>query len=1009
MIPVQLTIKGFYSYIKSETIDFQPLVDAKLFGIFGPVGSGKSAILEAIMFVLFDRSTRLNKAGDDRYYNMMNLQSNEMIIDFIFKSGRNHKNKFRFYFMARRKVKDFQKVEVQDRSYYQWSKDQWKPLKKPDVLGMTYENFMQTVIIPQGKFSEFIDQKPAARTQMLKELFHMDRFDIAPQAYRLLGTVKEQINFLDGQLSQYTEVNQNLLRHLDKEVEGMKEVVDKKVLKEQKLIAEIGKMQLLQHIFNELVEVSESLDALISESDFYQEKQHQLDRFVKVQELFRDKILQQRQLLLEAKSKREELGMLVKEIHRLEQLVARSRQQWTQAQTRYADKDHMLLQIADLELLIQLKSVQDNFENIQSHWEQVQKEIVQLTSKTGEIQLKIERSRVAATRKSEALEELQRLTILKEWWAGSLEKEKQLDGLVKEQLHVKKEINSLLTKINDLKDKTQHPHALKKSISAEREKFQLLRLQDDWRTHARLLEEGKPCPLCGATSHPKPLSESKLSDALDSARKNLKGLEEMLERQHAFIQQSGILETKIDEKQEALINLTKRHASIQKDLKKHRANYPGPDKAGNRPPNLDQTIEKLEKIVMAAKKEQSLLDVRLLQGQEILTKQTEKQETLQQLALRKEKLEGKIDQMTKMIKILEVPAFLQKTEQQLNSLIEQMKEKLKSAELSYNQSFDNLTKSDQQLNHQKGLLQSLEMQVTAIKTNSSKLDTELIEICKRESFKGLKEVQRILALGLNVAQERRELEKYHTDLNALKVRKKGLRIKIGRKQYQEIRHHELVQEQGNLTTELHQLRHQLSSKQHTQQQMQLQLQKKTSLAKELQHLSVRKDHIQEISNLLRGNGFINFISSVYLQNLCKAANARFTKLTGNRLSLELNEYNEFMVRDYLNDGKLRLLKTLSGGQIFQASLCLALSLAENVKILNQADQSFFFLDEGFGALDRPSLQLVFETLKSLQKENRIVGIISHVEELQLEIDTYLSVHQEEDSGSTISRSWEAIN
>ena len=113
-----------------------------------------------------------------------------------------------------------------------------------------------------------------------------------------------------------------------------------------------------------------------------------------------------------------------------------------------------------------------------------------------------------------------------------------------------------------------------------------------------------------------------------------------------------------------------------------------------------------------------------------------------------------------------------------------------------------------------------------------------------------------------------------------------------------------------------------------------------------------------------------------------------------------------MVRDYLNDGKLRLLKTLSGGQIFQASLCLALGLAENVKTLNQAEQSFFFLDEGFGSLDSGSLQLVFETLKSLQKENRIVGIISHVEALQAEIDTYLSVQQVEDRGSTITRSWE---
>ena len=114
----------------------------------------------------------------------------------------------------------------------------------------------------------------------------------------------------------------------------------------------------------------------------------------------------------------------------------------------------------------------------------------------------------------------------------------------------------------------------------------------------------------------------------------------------------------------------------------------------------------------------------------------------------------------------------------------------------------------------------------------------------------------------------------------------------------------------------------------------------------------------------------------------------------------------FLVRDHLNEGKLRLLKTLSGGQIFQASLSLALSLAENVTQLNKAEQGFFFLDEGFGSLDRDSLQLVFESLKSLQKENRIVGIISHVEELQLEIDTYLTIEQDPEKGSLISKSWE---
>jgi exonuclease SbcC len=81
-------------------------------------------------------------------------------------------------------------------------------------------------------------------------------------------------------------------------------------------------------------------------------------------------------------------------------------------------------------------------------------------------------------------------------------------------------------------------------------------------------------------------------------------------------------------------------------------------------------------------------------------------------------------------------------------------------------------------------------------------------------------------------------------------------------------------------------------------------------------------------------------------------------------------------------------------------------MAENVKSLNGADQSFFFLDEGFGALDKENLRIVFDTLKSLRQENRIVGIISHVEELQQEIDLYLTISNTEEEGSLVKYSWE---
>jgi len=89
-------------------------------------------------------------------------------------------------------------------------------------------------------------------------------------------------------------------------------------------------------------------------------------------------------------------------------------------------------------------------------------------------------------------------------------------------------------------------------------------------------------------------------------------------------------------------------------------------------------------------------------------------------------------------------------------------------------------------------------------------------------------------------------------------------------------------------------------------------------------------------------------------------------------------------------------------------LSLALALPENIQQSAGMDQQFFFLDEGFGTLDKESLAEVFDTLKSLQKERRIVGLISHVEELQQELDVYLQIEQNGDQGSRVKGSWEKV-
>ena len=184
--------------------------------------------------------------------------------------------------------------------------------------------------------------------------------------------------------------------------------------------------------------------------------------------------------------------------------------------------------------------------------------------------------------------------------------------------------------------------------------------------------------------------------------------------------------------------------------------------------------------------------------------------------------------------------------------------------------------------------------------------------------------------------------------------------------------------------------------------LRVRLERKKNPENELTSLQVRGQNISTLKNLFKGKKFIDYAATIYLRDLCEAANARFRKLTRESLRLELDESNNFIIRDYLNEGRTRSVKTLSGGQTFQAAFSLSLALADSI---GRERSGFFFLDEGFGSLDKDSLSLVFESLKSLKSEDRTVGIISHVEDLKQEIDTFITVKKDNDEGSIITNSW----
>ena len=154
-----------------------------------------------------------------------------------------------------------------------------------------------------------------------------------------------------------------------------------------------------------------------------------------------------------------------------------------------------------------------------------------------------------------------------------------------------------------------------------------------------------------------------------------------------------------------------------------------------------------------------------------------------------------------------------------------------------------------------------------------------------------------------------------------------------------------------------------------------------------------------------------YIQMTYFDRIINRANTRFMVMSGGQYELKRRkeaENNrsqsglELDVIDHYN-GTERSVKTLSGGESFKASLSLALGLSDEIQSSAGGIRlDTMFVDEGFGSLDDESLAQAIKALSSLAEGNRLVGIISHVNELKDKIDKQIVVKKDKTGGSNIT-------
>ncbi|WP_159473346.1 SbcC/MukB-like Walker B domain-containing protein [Chryseobacterium sp. 18068] len=1009
MIPIQLTLEGLYSYQERQKINFENLTQAGLFGIFGSVGSGKSSILEAISFALYGETERLN-SRDKRAYNMMNLKSNKSYIEFDFINFEN--KKFRATREFKRNSKNFEDVKTPTVTFYEWKNENWIPLEHSNaekLIGLSYANFKRTIIIPQGQFKEFLELGATDRTNMMKEIFSLQRFDLQNNVSVLNSKNRSELDQLEGQLKGFEEVNEEqiLIQKENLKIEQQKfedvKIQFKKI--EQKYI----KLKSLKEDFEILNQKKSEFEKLNSQKVTFDELEIKTELFDKVFRIFTPLISEKNKLQKEISEQQKNKEVQFKIVQETEIRFEDVKNKLSAIQLKYEALNQSKTQENDLSLILQMQKFSGEIETLKERTKKGSEKVKEVEKDQKLIQQKVEEfSKNAELLKPKKLDSSLLLHVGN--WFSEKKKLTETKQIQFEKTNTKKaEIARISEELkpfninpetfkNDFKIQTENLENQKKVLSDKRNQ---LEVQQKLSHFATELHDGESCPLCGALEHPNILEFNDVNSELNEIQKQI----EQIEIQKDQIQKQSLeIEKILDRKkifEEQLKSEEESLKQIQINIEEHLKNFNWKEFNAENQNDFEEKRQQsftIEKQIDELNQQIGLEQKNLEKERENLDNYNK---ALEKFKLDEAKKEEQIKTNEANLKLLQWVDYEKKPIAETEEIYNKLSQSNRETEENYQKLNKEKEEISPKLAEQKTIANQLEKRISELEKEISENKNLIKKALSEQEFNTLEEIQEILVLKINVQETRNKIQQFRITFEILKNSILELEAKLKDLSFDQEEFLTLENQLKSFENDLKIANDSVVKIATEIERLEKEFKKKEDLLKDLAHLQKRGENLKIMTNLFKGAGFVQYISSIYLRQLCDHANVRFHRMTRNQLSLQLNENHDFEIIDYLNEGRSRSVKTLSGGQSFQVSLSLALALAESVQTHAQSEKNFFFIDEGFGTQDLESVNIVFETLMNLQKENRIVGIISHVEELKEKIPVSLNITKDEERGSLI--------
>lgn len=998
MKPIRLELKEFGPY-KHEIVEWDKIINEPIFLITGKTGSGKSTLFDAFVYALYNKTTSGKDIASLRTKTADDKTRTTVIFDFELKNKLYRVERTLAYTKKGNKNQTSGKVAlieiVDNNENVLATKEQDVKEKIEQIIGLDDKQFCQLIILPQGKFKDFLLSKSSEKKETLRSLFNT--FFYQKFIDKLSAYAKEQDNdyklkerelitkfdqfIFDEKLDKFEFLKEENFENVNIQINNQGNIISEKenvltnLNKElENLREEHAKITKLNDKFVEFDELKEKYEEIIKEENNIIEIQNIIKKLEELEKNI-DRISEYNKLITkenELVKKKEDLEKDFEDYSnkrdsnvKLGEQLEVEKKEIEVIKNKLAEVKYFYDNISAFELAFKEKK------ECETKLKEFDKNKLEL-SKYKENILKLEQSNKQELEKSESLKtnisKIDLSIVKKEVEVEKLEEYKNdKSSLEKNKVELEAKIdklNLLRQKQSDLKNKVEE-------LEKNKEKEIL-------NTFLEKLHDGDNCPLC---------------------QQKIIHVPEVIDVKH---EEDTLINKEYEDTNKEIIRLETIISNEQDDYKKLQLQLNEQEKVIN----FDSESE-LESIKKEKDENEKLLRV--------------SQKAIEENQIQLDKLNSKVIELEKIIesegdlkeKLSLANAKIEEYNKKVQQDIIDFKEYYKGQEqqvTGFNNNFEKYTEEKSQLQLKE---KELEIDIKNNKEHIISINSDLEELLDKFNNSKLKEYYSDFKEAHEALEDLKDLKDYKEKVDAYNLAKKSLTNNIKKLEK------DLSKEVKPNLEEIKE-RVQLQEEKVSDFGKQLAVLKNTyNTNKELyselyNEFKVWESNIKEVreiitlSNVLSGKteskkSLETYVQGYYLDLILEAGSKRLLQMSNDRYRFErriekakgggLQGLDIEIYDVYLNSN--RIVNSLSGGELFLASLSLALGLAEVIQ--NESggiSLETIFIDEGFGSLDSETLDTAITTLIDLQSYGRNIGIISHVSELKDRIRSKVEVYSE---------------